>query len=116
MYLLLNEKENIIVNTIRDLDKYDLTKYKVYGLTLLDRSELLESEDIRDAISKVLKGNQMPKDDVIDKVQIITSESVSKISKVITKMKKEKMIYLVDDLWDRNGKKWIGMVWERIGD
>lgn len=110
MYLLLNEKENIIVNTIRDLEKYDLTKYKIYGLTLLDQSELLESENIRDAILLVLKGNQMPKDDVIDKVQIITSESVSKISKVITKMKKEKMIYLVDDLWDRNGKKWIGMV------
>lgn len=110
MYLLLNEKENIIVNTIKDLEKYDLAKYKIYGLTLLDQSELLESEDIRDAISEVLKGNQMPKDAVIDKVQIITSESVSKISKVITKMKKEKMIYLVDDLWDRNGKKWIGMV------
>ena len=100
MYLLLNEKENIIVNTIKDLEKYDLAKYKIYGLTLLDQSELLESEDIRDAISEVLKGNQMSKDAVIDKVQIITSESVSKISKVITKMKKEKMIYLVDDLWD----------------
>ena len=27
----------------------------------------------------------------------------------ISKMKKEKVVYSVDDLWDKNGNKWIGI-------
>ena len=51
----------------------------------------------------------MSKDDVVQAVQDTTGSTITKINKVISKMKKEKLIYLVDDLWDSAGRKWIGM-------
>lgn len=109
MYLLLNDEEKIIVNSVAEIEKYDVSKYEIYALSPVDKSILFEDGSIRDEICEVLKGNQMSKDDVVQAVQDATGSTITKINKVISKMKKEKLIYLVDDLWDSAGRKWIGM-------
>lgn len=109
MYLLLKDNEKIIVETIKELENMNIDGYDIYSLSRLNVSDLIFDAEIRDNIYKILKGEQMPKDDVIERVQNILDVSISRISKVISKMKKEKVIYSVDDLWDRNGNKWIGI-------
>lgn len=106
MYLLLNDNEKIIINTTQELDNFQLDKYKVYTLVLVDSSELISDGEIRDTICNVLKGNQMTKRELIDKVNFYLDIPESKISKVITKMKKEKIIYNIDD-WDYMGERFI---------
>ena len=109
MYLLLNNEKKIIVNSIAEMEKYDVSNYEIYSLAPVDKNILFEDGTIRDTICEVLKGNQMPKDHVVQAVQDTTGSTITKINKVISQMKKEKLIYLVDDLWDSAGRKWIGM-------
>ena len=109
MYLLLNNEKKIIVNSIAEMEKYDVSNYEIYSLAPVDKNILFEDGTIRDTICEVLKGNQMPKDHVVQAVQDTTGSTIAKINKVISQMKKEKLIYLVDDLWDSAGRKWIGM-------
>lgn len=108
MYLLLNDNEKIVINTTPELENFQLDKYKVYTLVPIDSSELISDGEIRDTICNVLKGNQMTKRELIDKVNLYLDIPESKISKVITKMKKEKIIYNIDD-WDYMGERFIGM-------
>lgn len=109
MYLLLNNEEKIIVNSVVEMENYDLSNYEIYSLAPVDKNILFENGIIRDEICEVLKDNQIPKDDVLQAVQDATGSTITKINKVISQMKKEKLIYLVDDLWDSAGRKWIGM-------
>ena len=51
----------------------------------------------------------MSKDDVVCYVYDNSESPITKINKVISKMKKEKLIYAVDGLYDKHGNKWIGM-------
>ncbi len=108
MYLLLNSKEKIIVDTVQEIQKYDLNDYKVYSLSLVDHSELITDGEIRDGICYILKGKQMTKNELLEKVYEYLEVPKAKISKVITKMKKEKLIYKVED-WDYLGERFIGM-------
>ena len=41
MYLLLNEKEKIILNTVEEFAEYNLSDYKVYSLVPVDYSILV---------------------------------------------------------------------------
>lgn len=109
MYLLLKDEEKIIVNSVAEMEKYDVSQYEIYALAPIDKSILFENGTIRDTICEVLKGNQIPKDQVVQRVQDTTGSTIMKINKLISQMKKEKLIYLVDDLWDSAGRKWIGM-------
>lgn len=111
MYLLLNDKEKIIVDTVQELATrgLQLDEYKIYSLSPVESSELIDDGQIRDAICYVLKGNQMTKSELIETVNINIDVSKPKISKVITKMKRENVIY---DAYDRNylGERLIGML------
>ncbi len=111
MYLLLNDKEKIIVDTVQELATrgLQLDEYKIYSLSPVESSELIDDGQIRDAICYVLKDNQMTKSELIETVNINIDVSKSKISKVITKMKREKVIYNVDD-WNYLGERLIGML------
>lgn len=108
MYLLLSDNEKIVINTATELENFQLDKYKVYTLVPIDSSELISDGEIRDTICNVLKGNQMTKRELIDKVNSYLDIPESKISKAITKMKKEKLLYNIDD-WDYMGERFIGM-------
>lgn len=110
MYLIIKGNERIFVETVKELEKYDSDEYELYNLIPIDRDKLFQDGHIRDGIVEVLKGKQMAKDKVIDEVQFCTDASITSINKMITQMKKEKLIYLVDDLWDKKGNKWIGMM------
>lgn len=68
MYLLLNDNEKIIINTTQELENFQLDKYKVYTLVSTDYSELITDGEIRDTICNVLKGKEMTKKELIDKV------------------------------------------------
>ena len=109
MYLLLKDDEKTIVETIKELENMNIDGYEIYSLARVDTSELIFDAEIRDTIYRILKGEQMPKDDVIERVKNILDIGASRVSKVISKMKKEKVVYSVDDLWVRNGNKWIGI-------
>lgn len=111
MYLLMNDKEKIIVETVKELESMNLDGYEVYTLGKADMSELVNEGCVRDAITKFLKGNQMVKDELIEDVRIyldISSSKKSRISKIITKMKKEGLVYDVED-WDYMGRRYVGM-------
>lgn len=108
MYLLLNNKERIVVDTAQQLEKFQLNKYTVYSLVPVEASELINDGEIRDVICCILKGNQMTKNDLIEMVIRNIDVAKSRVSKIITKMKKEKLIYDVDD-WNYLGERFIGM-------
>lgn len=108
MYLLLNDKEKIIVDTVKEIEKYNINDYKVYSLGFVDSSELLTEKEVRDTICKILKGNEMTKDELIEKVVDYLEVKKSNVSKVITKMKKEKIIFDIDD-FNQFGERIISM-------
>lgn len=108
MYLLLNNDEKIIVDTVKELENFQLNKYTVYSLAPVDSSELINDGEIRDEICDILKGEQMTKNELIEKLMISFDIPKSRLSKVITKMKREKLIYDVDD-WNYMGERFIGM-------
>lgn len=111
MYLLLNEKEKIILNTVEEFAEYNLSDYKVYSLVPVDYSILVNDGQIRDEISRILKRGEKTKEDLLQKVSENLEIPKSKISKVITAMKKEGVIFVLDDL-DYMGNKLLGMEWQ----
>ena len=110
MYLVMKNNEKIIVDTVRELEDMGASNCKVYSLALLDTTELIFDGEIRDCIYKILKGEQMEVQMVINSVQDILGISETKIKKVISKMKKEKIIYYVEDMYDLEGHRWIGIL------
>lgn len=108
MYLLMNEKEKIVLNTIEEFGGYNLNNYKVYCLVPVDQADLVNDGQIRDAISRVLKGNEITKDELIERVNYQLDIPKTRISKVITKMKRERTIFTLDDL-DYMGNRLLGM-------
>ena len=98
------------METVSELEDMDISNCKVYSLSLIDKSELIFDGEIRDCIYKVLKGEQMEIQRVIDHVQSTLGIPVSKIKKIISKMKKEKIIYYVEDMYDLEGHRWIGIL------
>ena len=110
MYLLLSDKDKIILDTVQELEMggFQLDKYKIYNLSPIDPSELINDGQIRDMVCHILRGDQMSKNELIEKVITNIDIPKSKVSKVITKMKKEKVIYDIED-WNYIGERIIGM-------
>lgn len=108
VYLLMNEKEKIVLNTIEEFGDYNLNNYKVYSLVPADQADLVNDGQIRDAISRVLKGNEITKDELIERVNYQFDIPKTRITKVITKMKKEGTILTLDDL-DYMGNRLLWM-------
>ncbi len=108
MYLLMNENEKIVLNTIEEFSGYNLNNYKVYSLVPVDQADLVNDGQIRDEISRILKGNEITKEELIERVNYQLDIPKSRISKVVTKMKKEGIIFTLDDL-DYMGNKLLGM-------
>lgn len=104
MYLVkMNDGDKIVetANEVKTLDKNKIIK--IYSLTEVDYDSLVSTSDIRDCIYNYLKGNQIDKDTILDYVSVTLDIKKSEISKVITAMKKEKIIYTVEDFG------WLGI-------
>lgn len=110
MYLVLKDNEKIIIENVNELENIDLSNCKVYSCALLDTTELLFDKDIRDCIYNVLKGKEMPPDQLVQSVQNSLDVPVSRIRKVVTKMKKEKIIFCLEDTFDLEGHRYIGIL------
>ena len=99
MYLVITKSdEKIILNTaeeVKSINKEDISK--IYALSEADYNSIVSASDIRDCIYNILKGKQMTKEKVIEIAQLRLGISKSKISKAISAMKKEKIIYVVED-------------------
>lgn len=101
MYLVRTDNGDKVVETANEVKFLDKNKIvKIYSLTEVEYDSLVSTSDIRDCIYTYLKGNQMNKETVIDYVSEILGIKKNEVSKVITTMKKEKIIYVVkDDGW-----------------
>ncbi len=88
-------------NEVKNLNKKDIIN--VYSLSEVDFDDLVSTSDIRDCIYKYLKGRQTDKEDIVDYVSEALSVKKNDVSKVITAMKKEKIIYVVKE-WN-----WLGI-------
>lgn len=60
-------------------------------------------DNIRECIYETLKGEQMPKEKLLDIVYGKTNAKKCEISKIVTQMKREKIIYTVKDF------EWLGI-------
>ena len=103
MYLIINGNKKNIVDTVSELKNNNLSGCKVYSLVEVDPSELVSDGDVRDSIYELLKGEQYSKEYVVETVKEKLGIKASEVSKVITKMKREKVIYDVIDM------PWIGI-------
>lgn len=104
MYLIrMNDGDKIVetTNEVKDLDKNKIEK--IYSLTEVDYDSIVSTSDIRDCIYNYLKGKQIAKEVVIDYVSEKLNIKKNDVSKVITAMKKEKNIYVVEDFG------WLGI-------
>lgn len=105
MYLVVTKSnEKIILNTaeeVKSINKEDISK--IYALSEVDYKSIVSTSDIRDCIYDILKGKQMTKEEVIEIAQLRLGISKSNISKAITAMKKEKIIYVIDEFG------WLGV-------
>lgn len=103
MYLIITKNNEKILCETADAVKSNKNIDKLYALHEVAYEDIISTSDIRDCIYKNLKGRQADKDDIIKEVQEQLGASKSEISKVITAMKKEKIIYKVIDF------PWIGI-------
>ena len=104
MYLIrMNDGDKIVetTNEVKDLGKNKIAK--IYSLTEVDYDSLVSTSDIRDCIYNYLKGKQMDKDTIVNYVSETLDVKKNDVSKVITAMKKEKIIYVVKDFG------WLGI-------
>lgn len=103
----MNNEERIVLNTIEEFRNFNIDNYKAYCLVPVDPSDLVNDGKIRDTICQVLKGKEMTKEDLIHQVSDYIDVPKNRISKVITKMKKEGSIFILDYL-DYMGNKIFG--------
>lgn len=101
MYLVITKlNEKIICNTADEVKNFNKKEdiMKIFSLSMVDYNEIVSTSDIRDCIYNTLKGgNQLDKNTLIESVQNKLGISKSSISKVIAAMKKENIIYVVED-------------------
>lgn len=108
MYLVDVKTPTGLINTIRceidELQELNPANIKnIYLLQPIDLSILTSTQEIRTAIYKYLKGKQELKKDVIDHVASSLNIKKTEVSKVITQMQKEKIIYIVPEMG------WLGI-------
>lgn len=104
MYLVKTKNGDKILNStndIKNINKNDIIE--IYFLTKVEYDSLVSTSDIRDCIYNFLKGHQIDKDEVLEYVSEKLDVKKNEVSKVITAMKKEKIIYIVKDF------NWLGI-------
>lgn len=98
MYLVKTNSGNKILdsaNEVKSINKNDIIG--VYALVEVNYDSLISTSDIRDCVYDYLKGTQATKDRVLEYVSGRLDVKKNEVSKVITAMKKEKIIYVVED-------------------
>lgn len=104
MYLARTTDGDKLLETANEIKSIPKNKIvKIYSLTEVDYDLLVSTADIRDCICSYLKNNQIDKDTVLSYVSERLDVKKSEVSKVITAMKKEKIIYVVKDFG------WLGL-------
>lgn len=100
MYLVIKKSnEKIICNTADDVKSINPKEIcKVYGMHETNYDDIVSTADIRTCIYNILKGSQLTKEEVLEEAHETLGIKKSEISKVITAMKKEKIIYDVIDM------------------
>lgn len=84
-----------ITNAVKSIKKEDIEK--IYFLTEVNYDSVISNADIRDCIYSYLKGKQLSKETVVDYVASVLDVKKNEVSKVITAMKREKIIYVERD-------------------
>ena len=88
-------------NEVKKINKNEIIG--IYTLVEVSYDSLVSTSDIRDCIYNYLKGEQMCKEDVLEYVSEKLNVKKNEVSKVITTMKKEKIIYVVEEFG------WLGI-------
>lgn len=83
------------VNEIKNINKNEIIG--IYTLVEVNYDSLVSTSDIRDCIYDYLKGHQKYKEDILEYVSMKLDVKKKDVSKVITSMKKEKIIYVVEE-------------------
>ena len=97
MYLVKTTNGDKIVesaNEVKDINRNEVIE--VFELIKMEYDSIISTSDIRDCIYSYLKNDQKSKEDVLGYVSKKLDAKKSEISKVITAMKKEKTIYVVE--------------------
>ena len=89
------------VNEVKSINKNEIIG--VYTLVEVDYDSLISTSDIRECIYSYLKGSPAEKDNIIEYVSAKLDVKKNEVSKVITAMKKEKIIYVEKDF------DWLGI-------
>lgn len=98
MYLVKTTNGDKILNSadaVKSIKKEDIEK--IYFLTEVNYNSVISNADIRDCIYSYLKGKQLSKETVVDYVASVLDVKKNEVSKVITAMKREKIIYVERD-------------------
>lgn len=98
MYLVKTTNGDKILNSadaVKSIKKEDIEK--IYFLTEVNYDSVISNADIRDCIYSYLKGKQLSKETVVDYVASVLGVKKNEVSKVITAMKREKIIYVERD-------------------
>lgn len=98
MYLVKTTNGDKILNSadaVKSIKKEDIEK--IYFLTKVNYDSVISNADIRDCIYSYLKGKQLSKETVVDYVASVLDVKKNEVSKVITAMKREKIIYVERD-------------------
>ena len=104
MYLVETNDSDKIVETVDEVKSLDRNKIiKIYSLTEVDYDSLVSTSDIRDCVYNFLKGTQAAKATVVDFVSTTLGVKKNEVSKVITVMKKENIIYVEESFG------WLGI-------
>ena len=104
IYLVRTNSGDKIVDTAEEIKELDKLKIrKIYSLSEVDYDSLVSTSDIRDCIYSLLKGDQVDRNEVINYVAEKLDIKKKEVSKVITAMKKEKVIYVVEEF------DWLGI-------
>ena len=89
------------VNEVKSINKNEIIG--VYTLVEVDYDFLISTSDIRECIYSYLKGSPAEKDNIIEYVSAKLDVKKNEVSKVITAMKKENIIYVEKDFG------WLGI-------
>lgn len=105
MYLVeLKTGDNVECASIDDVKRYHASEVAaVYIMKQIDYDSLVSTQDIRECIYNYLKGSQLTKEDVLEYVCGKLSCKKSDVSKVITAMKRERIVYVVHEMG------WLGI-------
>lgn len=98
MYLVRMNDGDKIMETANEVKLLDENKIlKIYSLSEVDYDSLIVTSDIRDCIYNYLKGNQINKETIVNYVSETLGIKKTEVSKTITAMKKDKIIYVVEE-------------------